>query len=87
MEASMHGFFDNSGGNDNRTQRSSNIGFWAWPALLGIGLIGLVIAKPAASSWISQAVEAEFAGSFLAPDLAPSQIARPAMQFRTVRAN
>jgi hypothetical protein len=83
----MHGSLDKSGGNDNRTGWSSKIGFWALPALLAIGLIGLVIAKPDASNWISQAVEAEFAGSFLAPDLAPSQIARPAMQFRTVRAN
>ena len=56
-------------------------------ALFVVGLIGLVIVKPAASIWIAEAVEAEFAGIYATPDLAPTQIARPAMEFRTVRAN
>jgi hypothetical protein len=83
----MHGSFDKSGGNDNRTLRNSNIGYWAVPALVMVALIGLMIVKPAASSWISQAVEAEYTGIFTAPDMAPTQLARPAMEFRSVRLN
>jgi hypothetical protein len=46
----------------------------------------LALAQPAASNWISEAVQAEFGGSNLTPEIAPAQLAKPAMQIRTVGA-
>jgi hypothetical protein len=86
MEASMHGSFDRSGKSESRTQRSWSIEFFALPLLFVIALVGLVIAQPAASNWISEAVQAEFAGANLAPEVAPAQLAKPAMQISTIRA-
>ena len=82
----MHGSFDRPSESENRMQRSWSIGFFALPLLFAIALMGLVIAQPAASNWISEAVQAEFGGGNLTPDIAPVQLARPAMQIRTVRA-
>jgi hypothetical protein len=86
-EAFMHGSFDKSGGTHHRVQRNWNIGFFALPVLLAITLIGLAIIQPAASNWISEAVQAEFAGSNLAPESAPTQVAQPATGIRNVNAN
>jgi hypothetical protein len=86
MEATMHGSSDRSGQSGDRTQRSWGIGFFAFPILLVIALIGLVIAQPAASRWISEAVQAESGGGNLTPEIAPVQLAKPTMQIRTVRA-
>ena len=47
-------------------------------------LIGLVIGCPPASRWISEAVQAEFAGIVL-PDPAPTKIAQPTQQTQTAR--
>jgi hypothetical protein len=86
MEATMHGSFDRPGQSGDRTQQSWSVGFFAFPILLVIALIGLVIAQPVASRWISEAVQAEFGGGDLAPEIAPVQLAKPTMQIRTVRA-
>jgi hypothetical protein len=86
MEATMHGSFDRPGQSGDRTQRSWSVGFFAFPILLVIALIGLVVAQPVASRWISEAVQAEFGGGDLAPEIAPVQLAKPTMQIRTVRA-
>jgi hypothetical protein len=87
MEASMHGSFDRSGESNKRFHRNSGIGLFALPLLIVIALIGLAITRPAASIWISQAVQAEFVGTDLVPDISPVQIARPAMTIRTVKLN
>jgi hypothetical protein len=89
MEVSMHGSYDKSdkSRSDNQIHQNWSIGLPALLALFVVGLIGLVIVKPAASNWISEAVEAEFTGIYVTPDLAPTQIARPAMEFHTVRVN
>jgi len=50
-----------------------------------IALVALAIIKPAASNWISDAVQAEFIGQNL-PDVVPTELAQPAMQIRTVKA-
>jgi hypothetical protein len=50
-------------------------------------LIGLAIACPPATKWISEAVQAEFAGAEAVRDVPPTQIAEPAFQTRTVRNN
>jgi hypothetical protein len=86
MEATMHGSFDRPGQSGNRTQRSWSIGFFAFPILLVIALVGLALAQPAASKWISEAVQAEFGGGNSTPEIAPVQLAKPIMQIRTVRA-
>jgi hypothetical protein len=84
----MHGSFDRSGKkSNNRIQRSWSFGFFALPVLLAIALIALAIFQPAASDWISQAAQAEFAAPFLAPALVPTQLARPADEIRTVRSD
>ncbi len=83
----MHGSFDRPGESENRMQRNWGIGFLTFPILLAIALVGLAIAQPAASNWISEAVEAEFGGGNLTPEIAPIQLAKPAMQIHTVGAH
>ena len=82
----MHGSFDKPSESGDRMQRSWGIGFFAFPILLVIALIGLVIAQPAASRWISEAVQSEFGGGNLTPEIAPVQLAKPTVQIRTVKA-
>jgi hypothetical protein len=86
MEASMHGSFDKSGENDNRTHRSWSVGFFALPVFVVIALVGLILTQPAVSNWISEAAQAEFVGLNPAPEAAPTQLAQPAMAIRTVKA-
>jgi hypothetical protein len=83
METTMHGSFDKSGETDN--QRSWSVGFFALPLCIAIALIGFVLTHPEASSWISEAAQAEFVGINPAPELAPTQLARPAMELPTVK--
>jgi len=84
----MHGSFDRSGKSNNRIDRGSGIGFLALPATLVIALIGLAMIQPAAPSWISEAVQAEFVGPDLAPGTRPTQLAQPGMVVTgTVKAN
>ncbi|MGH9807542.1 MAG: hypothetical protein ACRD9W_09840 [Terriglobia bacterium] len=82
----MHGTFDRSGRSHNRTDRSFSPGLFLLPALLVVALIALAVMQPAASVWISEAAQAEFVGVD-GPDLAPTQLAQPAMRDGTVRAN
>jgi hypothetical protein len=81
----MHGSFETSGETDNRDYRG--LGFLALPALLAVVLVGLAIAQPSAFNWISEAVQAEFAASDFVRDVAPTRLAKPAMEMRTVRAD
>jgi hypothetical protein len=43
--------------------------------------------QPAASVWISEAVQAEFSGTDIAPQAAPTQLAQPAGESRTAKIN
>jgi hypothetical protein len=54
--------------------------------VISLLLIGLVIGCPPASRWISEAVQAEFAGTVL-PDSGSTKIAQPAQQTQTARNN
>ena len=83
----MHGSFKKYGKNDDRIQPSWSVGLFAVPVLLAIALIALAILQPAASVWISEAAQAEFAGAYALPDAAPPQPAKPVAPVRTVRAN
>ena len=82
----MHGSFDKSGKNNKSFFDRLSPGFFAFPVLLAVALIGLVVLEPAASKWISDAAQAELAGVYAMPDPAPTQLARPSMEVRTVRA-
>jgi hypothetical protein len=55
-------------------------------ALLAFALVGLVMTRPVASNWISEAAQAELTGSNLVTEIAPAQLAKPAMEIRTVKA-
>ena len=83
----MHGTIDRVGKNNNRIHQSWSVGFFAVPVLLVLALIGLVVFQPAASVWISEAVQAEFSGTDIAPQAAPTQLAQPAGESRTARVN
>jgi fumarate reductase subunit C len=81
----MHGFLNRSDEKRSRNDRSWSIGFFALPVLVVIALVALAIIKPAASTWISEAVQAEFVG-MTSPSVVPKELAQPAMQMRTVKA-
>ena len=84
----MHGTFEKSREvRDNNVRRSSGVGFLAVPVVIAVALVGLAIAKPAVSTWIAEAAQAEFAGSVMMPEAPPTQLARPANEIRTIRAD
>jgi len=85
MEESMHGSLEKPGKAEQNIYGSWGVRLFAIPVLLLTALIGFVVSHPAASNWISQAVQAEFAGTDWAPDT--TQTAKPAMEFRTVKAH
>lgn len=81
----MHGSFDKQDETGNRVHRRWGIGVFAVPVFVVIALIGLALVQPAASSWISAAVQAEFAGSSLPQEASSTVLAQPAMAVRAVR--
>jgi hypothetical protein len=88
MEASMLGSFDRSREtNDNNIYRSWGIGIFVLPVILVAVLIEVAIIQPNMPNWISEAVQAEFAAANLGPEAAPAQLAQPAKEIRTVKAD
>jgi fumarate reductase subunit C len=85
VEASMHGSLNRSDEKRSRTDRSWSLGFFALPVLIVITLVALASIKPVASTWISEAVQAEFVG-MTSPGAVPKELTQPAMQIRTVKA-
>lgn len=83
----MHGSLDKSGKNEDTIYQRWGIGLLALPVLFVIVLAGLAIVQPATSNWISETVQAEFTGISVMPEITPTQLARPAMEMRTVRAD
>ena len=81
----MHGSFERSGKSDKSLSQRWGIGFFAFPVMLAVALIAVAILEPSASKWISDAAQAELAGVYAMPDPAPTQLARPSMDVRTVR--
>jgi hypothetical protein len=71
----MHGSFERSGENASRIQRSWSLGFFALPVVLVIVLVALAMTQPTASNWISEAAQAEFVGTDVAP-VTPTQLAQ-----------
>jgi hypothetical protein len=83
----MHGSFDKPDHSNKSIYEKWGIGFLALPVLLLIVVFILAIIQPVSSNWISEAVQAEFTGSDVLPDVTPTQFARPAMEFRDARAH
>jgi hypothetical protein len=52
-----------------------------------IALIGLILSHSDPSSWVSDALRAEFTSTSYGPEDAPKQLAQPAGAVRTVRNN
>ena len=57
----------------------------AIPVLLLTALIGFVVSRPAASNWILQAVQPDFAGADRTADT--TQVAKPHAEIRTTKAH
>jgi hypothetical protein len=75
------------------SRRSDRHNFWNWTsgllALYGAAvlvLIGLMIRYPAISEQVSEAVQAESGVVTASPESAPTQLAQPNNEVRTVRA-
>ena len=83
----MHGPLDKQPRNGKSVYRNWDIKLLALPILLGVALIGFAVSHPGASRWISDAAQAEFFDTDIAPDIAPStRLAQPANEIRTVKA-
>ena len=83
----MHGSFDKLAKSASRAYRNWGVGIFALPVLIFIALVGLAMTHSDTSGWVSQAVQAEFTNSNYGPEAAPTQLARPATEVRTVKAN
>jgi hypothetical protein len=85
----MHAPFDRSRKSGDVTGSGSGIGFLILPVLMAMVLITLAIVHPKASTWISQAVQAEFGGSGIADDMPLETVQQPGMviPMRTVNAH
>ena len=80
--------FDKPDQQENYVQSNWTVGIAAALGVIMFGLVVLMSNSPAASNWVSEAVQAEFVGSSYTPQQAPVQTAQPAKDLRTVsRAN
>ena len=77
----------------NELSKSDRRFLWSWTAgilaihgVILLVLVSLVMRYPAASEWISQAVQAEFVGN-PPPPIVPTQIAQPGGRARTAMAD
>jgi TRAP-type C4-dicarboxylate transport system permease small subunit len=82
--------FDRSNKNQsNKNQKSIRekwgFGFILLSMVIAAVLIALAFIQPTASNWIAESVQAEFTGDVAIPAEAPTQMAQPGMQMRTVR--
>ena len=75
--------FDRLDQQENRTQWKWTAGIAAALGVVMFALIALTSYFPMTSNWISDAAQAEFAGSMM-PEQAPVQTAQPAKDLRTV---
>ncbi|MFB9266977.1 hypothetical protein ACFFWD_28100 [Bradyrhizobium erythrophlei] len=81
----MHGSLDKRAPDEQSNYQSFSIKLVALPVLIIIALIGLVVSHPAAVKWVSDAAQAEFAGTDFVPDVAPpARVAEPHNEIRTV---
>ena len=78
----MHAPYDRSRKSNQSAFSRSGIGRLVLLALIAMVLAALALVHPKASVWISEAVQAEFAGSIA--DKPSPQTAQPAAPIRTV---
>ena len=83
----MHGRFDGSDRTDKNSAGHLSVRLIVIPALLAVALIVLAIKQPDVSRWISEAAQAEFANTGPTPEMIAPQVAQPAREIRTVKAN
>ncbi len=55
--------------------------------LIVIALVAMAMTNQGASNWISEAAQAEFGNTNYRPEAAPTQLAKPGMEIRTVKVN
>ena len=80
----MRRTFDRLDQQENRAQWKWTAGF---AAACGVILfVALMSNSPTASTWVSDAAQAEMAASTMTSDVAPVQTAQPAKAIQTVRA-
>ena len=72
----MHGPLEKQPRDSKSAYRNWDIKLYALPILLVVALIGFAVSHPGASKWISDAAQAEFVGT----DLAPADARCPADQ-------
>jgi hypothetical protein len=79
--------FDKPDQHENNVPSKWTVGLTAvcWISL--IVFVALMSNSPTASTWVSDAAQAEFAASTMTSDAPPVQTAQPAKGFQTVRAN
>jgi len=80
----MQRAFDRLDRQENQSQWKWTAGFTAACWFLILALIVLTSNSSTVSTWISDAAQAEFAGT-MAPEQAPVQTAQPAKHIQTVR--
>jgi hypothetical protein len=81
MEESMRGSLAKSERAEQNIYGSWGVRLLAIPVLLLTALIGYVVSHPAASNWILQAVQPEFAGAERMADT--TQVTKPDAEIRT----
>lgn len=84
----MHGIIDRpneSDSSDSPTQQRWNVAVVAIPALVAVALAGLMLTQPSASTWISEAAQAEFVGLNPPPETASTQPAQPRAPIRAAK--
>jgi hypothetical protein len=77
--------FDKPDQHENYVQSNWTVGIAAVCWVL-ICFVALMAKSPAASTWVSDAAQAEFAASTMTSDAAQVQTAQPAKTIQTVRA-
>jgi hypothetical protein len=87
MEASMHRPADRSGNTDRTIYANSSLRFVVIPAILSVLMAALAMTQPDVSRWMMESVQAEFAPSGPLPEAAPTQLAQPAKETGSVKAN
>jgi hypothetical protein len=88
----MQGSFDKRKQDPESYYQSFSIKLIALPVLVIVALIGMLVSHPAAVKWISDAAQAEFAGTDVVDTdqvrniAQPAPTARPGNEMRTVKA-
>jgi len=72
----------------DRLDRQEHLTQWKWiagiAAVFGVVMVALTWNSPTMTNWVSDAAQAEFAGSMM-PEQVPLQTAEPAREFHTIK--